>query len=378
MAGSSSSSSVVRLALGRLLRISPSPAPRLSPSADVEVISSSSKEDVLRGLARAAQRLEERMLDGSKNGKVDEDVQSSCEQILIPVRNIAQISGKGGENALIASQGSSMSLARVASITAAAYTRVPTAGKLSARAHAPSRKQPPRLRGAARDLFDAVLASDIPRIDACLGAIEDPHIAVGARHPQHGGSLMHAASICADEKTAVKVLGLLAEFITSELDFELGSMELKRAANAEALNGSRPLHWAAGVGHADACKFLLGHCGADPFATTYTWSRNTFGKSSGQTACHWAAESGHTHCVELFLDADAMLCVSHDERGQLPVDLALKEGHDRTADLLSAAASEEYMCIDVSLEAAGVLGTETNGNNATGVHNDDKDPAIQS
>ena len=71
--------------------------------------------------------------------------------------------------------------------------------------------------------------------------------------------------------------------------------------------------------------------GASPLARTWTWDRSVFGRGSGQTPLHWAAESGHDEVVDVLLHAangtvpgvDASVVVAvPDERGQTPADVS--------------------------------------------------------
>merc|ERR1719270_431845 len=120
--------------------------------------------------------------------------------------------------------------------------------------------------------------------------------------------------------------------------------------NARAYNNSTPLHWAAGSGNTTGVLSLLRH-GADPSLATDTWGSNVFGKGSGQTAAHWAAESGHQACLEALLGSSALAPFREDERGENPIDLALKECHRGAASLLEQAANVEMVCVAVRTEA---------------------------
>merc|ERR1712129_559915 len=78
---------------------------------------------------------------------------------------------------------------------------------------------------------------------------------------------------------------------------------------------------------------------------------NVFGKGSGQTPAHWAAESGHQSCVELLVSSSALAPFVEDERGERPVDLALKECKFEVASMLKEAANIEMVCVAVRTEA---------------------------
>ena len=94
---------------------------------------------------------------------------------------------------------------------------------------------------------------------------------------------------------------------------------------------------------------LLG-VGADPRIRTYTWNRQVFGKGSGQTPAHWAAESGHTDIALLLLGEDPPGTLAVDERGQMPKDLARKELQGDTLDALVALEEEEFVCVEFEVE----------------------------
>lgn len=62
----------------------------------------------------------------------------------------------------------------------------------------------------------------------------------------------------------------------------------------------------------------------------YNYVRSVFGRGSGQTPLHWAAESGHMSVVRLLTDpianmhstANGLLAAVPDERGQTPADVS--------------------------------------------------------
>ena len=80
--------------------------------------------------------------------------------------------------------------------------------------------------------------------------------------------------------------------------------------------------------------------GADKLARTWTWDRSVFGRGSGQTPLHWAAESGHAGVVDILLThtptsasgmrasdnnviphLELLLAAVPDERGHTPADV---------------------------------------------------------
>jgi ankyrin repeat protein len=149
-------------------------------------------------------------------------------------------------------------------------------------------------------------------------------------------------------------------------------------ATASASNGSTALHWAAGAGNLRAIRSLVrgaptaapvasdraeGEEPASLYARSYTWGRQVFGKGSGQTPLHWAAESGQDEAVKLLLALDTgglgedggmamagALSFAQDERGQTAQALAEKEGHTFCEELLKAHEKEEYVCVAFTTE----------------------------
>ena len=119
--------------------------------------------------------------------------------------------------------------------------------------------------------------------------------------------------------------------------------------NLPAFNGSTALHWAAGGGSMAGVRELM-RAGASPRARSYTWNRQVFGKGSGQTAAHWAAESGHTEIAEVLLGEDPVGVLAVDERGQTPKALAEKELRWEALEFLEARETEEYVCLELTIE----------------------------
>ena len=123
-------------------------------------------------------------------------------------------------------------------------------------------------------------------------------------HPTHGGTPLHVAAGVGNAE--------VCEWLLDHCD-----------VNARSFNGSTPLHWACGSGSLDVTHLLLAN-NADTEIVTYTWTRETFGKDSGQTAAFWAAESGYWKCVEAILNLRPMAATEVDERGAGLVDVAVK------------------------------------------------------
>lgn len=133
---------------------------------------------------------------------------------------------------------------------------------------------------------------------------------------------------------------------SSQMQMSLIQRLLVLGANVDskATNGSTPLHWAAGAGLLVVVDFLL-DTGARVDSISYTWTygalfvpsacqcrrtniycfslpgsnrRQVFGKGSGQTPLHWAAEGGHAEVVDLLISRSSLSVVASDERGQTP------------------------------------------------------------
>ncbi len=64
--------------------------------------------------------------------------------------------------------------------------------------------------------------------------------------------------------------------------------------------GSCALHWAAGNGHLDVCRYLVEVCGADPA------TRCTQGRADGRQALHWAARNGRVRVMEWLVREQAV------------------------------------------------------------------------
>ena len=189
----------------------------------------------------------------------------------------------------------------------------------------------PPLTSFQQRLFDLVAAGDVN----AFAALYSPSIqSLDLPHPSHGGSLLHIAALHSHIPILSHLLSLGAD------------------PNARAFNDSTPLHWAAGAGSA-ACVRRLLETGADPLARTMTWWRNETGRGSGQTAMHWAGESGWEEVVKLLAEWEPAAVVEEDERGRTVLAIAQAEGQSRIVATVKRMAIEEYVGVKLRLLYSG-------------------------
>lgn len=231
-----------------------------------------------------------------------------------------------------------------------------------------------------RQAFAAVREGDLQALRRLLET--DPELAAAARQREHGATLLHvAASRAATGENEQRENG--------DVDLRMLDLLLDAGADpdARAVNGSTALHWcvrvmawiilwftislllvslpsnqpiqhpdpthnrAAGNGHVPAVRRLLQR-GADAHATTYTWGRSVVGKASGQTASHWAAESGFVGVVEVIASHAPLAVVLPDERGRRPRELAGTGGEVEA--VLAGWEKEEFVCVEARVEGQAV------------------------
>lgn len=192
------------------------------------------------------------------------------------------------------------------------------------------------------EVFKAAELGDLDDLKRCLLQVETNLSIADMIHPQHGATPLH---VFASSEIA-------EEFETAEQGIKILTM-FGAEINARAGNGSTPLHWAAGAGNEGAVQALLA-AGAEPWATTYTWRRQVFGKGSGQTPLHWASESGNERVVDLLASYSVETIVAGDERGQTPLSIANKHGHRKMEEKLQMHANREYVCIEVAAQQSGM------------------------
>lgn len=191
--------------------------------------------------------------------------------------------------------------------------------------------QPP-LTQQQKAIFAAIPSTDL----ATLATLYSPSVmSVDQPHPSHGGSMLHVAAM---HDRADVVHWLLTQHAAQP--------------NSRAFNYTTPLHWAAGNNAIASLRALLTH-GADPTLTSMTHHSTTVGKGSGQTALHWAAESGHMDSVRLLSEWAPQLVAAEDERGRAARELAESEGRSAVARLVRQLESEEYVGVRIELAYRG-------------------------
>jgi len=222
----------------------------------------------------------------------------------------------------------------------------------------------PDLPTHALEAFDTVQIGDVARLRALLSSSSSSFSSltthndadynssisvelVHARHPNHGGTLLHVAAGSA-------ALAAAAAGETSPEE-DICSLLLDAGADINALsyNGATPLHWAAGSGRADLAALLLRR-GADAHVSSYTWGKQVFGKDAGQTPSHWAAVSGHTDVLKVLSEWAPLSLGEKDERGRTPTALAAREGKWECEVVLEGVGREEYVCVEVLQEGQAV------------------------
>eukprot|EP00945_MAST-04E_sp_MAST-4E-sp1_P003437 g3437.t1 len=84
-------------------------------------------------------------------------------------------------------------------------------------------------------------------------------------------------------------------------------------------NGSSGLLWAAGGGHLECVKFLVGSSNVDPVVELQKGRRGY----AGRNALHWSARNGHLECCQYFIEACGLEIDAPTEDGTTPFHLAV-------------------------------------------------------
>jgi ankyrin repeat protein len=102
------------------------------------------------------------------------------------------------------------------------------------------------------------------------------------------------------------------------------------------------IHIAARYNHNELLQFLCHYLRQENRSLSAASSTLHFyvnaQNDDGKTALHFAAEQGHTGCVEVLLKNDANILITN-HLGQLSVHLAIQNGHDSTVALLLQASN---------------------------------------
>lgn len=111
----------------------------------------------------------------------------------------------------------------------------------------------------------------------------------------------------------------------------------------DSLHGRTCLHYAANYGHSDCLQVILSAAHSTPVADS--WGFNRFVNirdGSGATPLHLAAQQGRSECIHILLDRGALVCASTSGYGHLgntPLHLAAHGGSlDCVRELLAFGA----------------------------------------
>jgi hypothetical protein len=213
---------------------------------------------------------------------------------------------------------------------------------------------------ASHPLLDAARAHDLNSLKSIIAS----GVPVDAKEEKNGGTALHyivssfgnaAGNPCRKfpPRGIVESSGLNESSDDGQKCITF-LVESGADVNARASNGSSPLHWAAGFGNARCVKTLL-ELGADPTIRTYTWGRQVFGKGSGQTAAHWAGESGHAEAVDAIVDEHPESLLFTDEREKSPADLARLELKASALTTIEKRLQEDFVCMRVTFDSGGTF-----------------------
>jgi len=125
------------------------------------------------------------------------------------------------------------------------------------------------------------------------------------------------------------IVGVLEVIPSDDVD-TLRQFGISAVLGYQDKHGSSILHYAAGYGAVETCKWLI-DCGLDPATTS---------PSNGRTPLHWAARNGHTETCRLLV---VLSCGNVDvqAKGQVtPLQLAVWQGHLDTCRLLVSLGAD--------------------------------------
>lgn len=111
----------------------------------------------------------------------------------------------------------------------------------------------------------------------------------------------------------------------------------RRVSDVLDTHGSSALHWAAGSGRLDTCRFLVEECGMDP---------NLEQKKDGRTAMHWAARNGQTDVCEWLWATHGVSVDKPTRDGTTPFHWAVWQGHLETCRWLADVARADWSTLN--------------------------------
>ena len=161
-------------------------------------------------------------------------------------------------------------------------------------------------------------------------------------HAIISGSVQCVEVLLSDSRVSVAPAADAADLIPLSLACQFGRVKVAQlltqhgAKSLSNSNGEYPMHLAAGEGHADVCRLLVGLEGYDVSDKYNEW-----------TPLFHAAANGHEVCLRILLDADCK-AYTRDETGRLAVFYAAWNGHWGCVNALLVALSRSPGTIDVA------------------------------